>query len=86
MQISVTIVVIIFENRYFTLFVDEMEEVAYLSKHQIVYDSDIINYFFPDHLQMQINEDFDNKFGRTSSQDEYYASKKIAWKLKEKTS
>ena len=61
-----------FGNRYFTHVVDEMEEKAYISKHQSVYDSDIINYFSPDHLQMQINEDFDNKLGRISSQDEYY--------------
>ena len=34
-----------FENRYFTPVVDEIEEMAYIRKHQNVYDPDIINLF-----------------------------------------
>ena len=70
-----------FENRYFTPVVDEIEEMAYIRKHQNVYDSDIINYFSPDHLQIQIIEDFVNKLAKISTQGEYYEAKKIVWKL-----
>ena len=75
-----------FENCYFTPVADEINEMAYIRKHQDVYDPDIINYLSADHLQMQINEDFDNKLAKISIQDEYYEAKKIAWKLKERNS
>ena len=65
-----------FDNRYFTAKVDELEEMAYARKHQNVYDSEIINDFSPDHLRMQINEDFDNKIAKIGTQDQYYEAKK----------
>ena len=73
-----------FENRYFTPVVDEIEEMAYIRKHQNVYDLDIINYFSLDHLQMQINQDFDNKLAKISSQDEYYEAKKNSLEIERK--
>ena len=65
-----------FENRYFTPVIDKMEEIAYIRKRQYVYDPNIVNYFSPDHLRMQINEDFDNKLTRLSTQDDFYETKK----------
>ena len=73
-----------FENRYFTPVVDEIEEMSYIRKHQNVYDPGIINYFSPDHLQMQINEDFDNKLAKISSQDDYYEAKKNCLEIERK--
>ena len=64
-----------FANCYFTPVIDEIEEMAFIRKHQNVYDPDIINYFSTDHLQMQINEDSDNKLAKLSTQDEYYEAK-----------
>ena len=64
--------------------VDEIEEMSYIRKHQNVYDPDIINYFSPDHLQMQINEDFDNKLAKISSQDDYYEAKKNCMEIERK--
>ena len=60
----------------FEAIVDELDEMAYVRKHQNVYDSEIINYFSPDHLRMQINEDFDNKIAKIGTQDQYYEAKK----------
>ena len=71
-----------FENWYFTPVVEEIEEMAYIRKHENVYDLEIINYFSHDHLPMRINQDFDNKIAKISTQDEYYEAKKIAGKLK----
>ena len=73
-----------FENRYFTPVVDEIEEMAYIRKHENVYDSDIINYFSPDHLQMQINEDFVNKLGKINTQDECYEAKENSLEIERK--
>ena len=73
-----------FKNRYFTPVVDEIEEMAYIRKHQNVCDSDIINYFSPDHLRMQINEDFDNKIAKISTQDEYYEVNKNSLEIERK--
>ena len=56
-----------FESRYFTPITDEIEEMGFIRKHQNVCDHDFINYFSSDHLQMQINEDFDNKLARLST-------------------
>ena len=50
--------------------------MAYIRKHQNIYDSEIINYFSPDHLRMQVNEDFDYKIPKIGTQDEYYEAKK----------
>ena len=73
-----------FENRYFTPIVDEMEEMGYIKKHQNIFEPDIISYFSPDHLRMQINEDFDNKIARIGTQDEYYEAKKNSLEIERK--
>ena len=74
-----------FENRYFTPVVDEIEEMAYVRKHQNVYDPDhLINYFSPDHLRMQINEDFNNKLAKISTRDEYYEAKRNSPEIERK--
>ena len=75
-----------YDNRYFTPAVDEIEEMAFIRKHQNIFDSDIIKYFPPDYLQMQINEDFDHKIAKIGTQDPYFEAKKIVWKLKGKNS
>ena len=65
-----------YDNRYFTPVVDELEKMVYIRKHQNIFQPDIIIYFSPDHLQMQINEDFDKKIAKIGTQDQYFEAKK----------
>ena len=65
-----------FDNCYFTPVIHEIEEMAYVRKHQSIYDPDISSYFSTDHLQNQINEDFDDKVAKLNRNDEFYESRK----------
>ena len=73
-----------FDNLRFNPVVDEIEEMAFVRKHQNIYHSDIIDYFSPDHLQMQINEDFYNKIAKIGTQDQYYEAKKNSLQIERK--
>ena len=65
-----------FDNCYFTPVIDEIEEMACVRKLQSIYEPDISSFFSSDHLQIQINEDFDNKIAKLNRNDEFYESKK----------
>ena len=65
-----------FDNCYFAPVIDEVEEIAYVRKHQSIYEPDISGFFWTDHLQMQINKDFDNKVAKVNRNDGFYDSRK----------
>ena len=65
-----------FDNCSFTPVIHEIEEMAYVRKYQSIYDPDISSYFSTDHLQNQINEDFDDKVAKLNRNDEFYDLKK----------
>ena len=73
-----------YDNRYFTSVVDAIEELSYIRKHQNIYEPEIINYFSPDHLQMQINKDFDNKIAKIVTQDQYFEAKNNSLEIERK--
>ena len=58
--------------------------MSYIRKHQNIYESDIINYFSPDHLQIQTNEDFDNKIVKIGAQDPYFEAEKNSLEIERK--
>ena len=43
--------------------------MSYIRKHQNIFDSDVSDLFSSDHFKMQINEDFDIKISKVSSED-----------------
>ena len=64
-----------FENCYFTPVVGEIEEMAYIRKHQSIHDPSNANFFSTDHLQIQFNKDFDNKIAKLNVNDNFYEAK-----------
>ena len=73
-----------FENCYFTPEVDEIEEMACIRKHQSIHDPSIVNFFSSDHLEKQINEDFDNKIAKLDFEDDFYEAKKTSLEMQRK--
>ena len=73
-----------FDNCYFTSVVDEIEEMAYIRKHQSIHDPSIAEFFSSDHLRIQINEDFDNKIAKLNENDNFYEVKKLIGNSKKK--
>ena len=41
-----------FDNRYFMLVIDELEEMSYIRKHQSIYDPSMKYFFSSEHLEI----------------------------------
>ena len=70
-----------FDNCFLAPVIDELEEIAYIRKHQSVFDPSVKDVFSFSLLEKQINEEFDNKISQLNPQDSFYEAIKSSFEI-----